>query len=59
MIGYAQVATTDQNPDHQIDALERASVARRNIHIDLTSGVSGHLDKASVGKRPATTGTAA
>ncbi|ONH54631.1 hypothetical protein CcI49_30185 [Frankia sp. CcI49] len=59
LIGYVQVATADQSPDHQIDALERASEARRNIHIDLASGVSGHLDKASVDKRPATTGNAA
>lgn len=36
--GYARVSTTDQNPDHQIDALLRAGVDEQNIHIDYASG---------------------
>lgn len=32
LFGYARVSTTDQNPDHQIDALLRAGVTRENIH---------------------------
>lgn len=36
--GYARVSTTDQNPDHQIDALKRAGVQEDNIHIDYASG---------------------
>lgn len=36
--GYARVSTADQNPDHQIDALLRAGVARDNIHVDYFSG---------------------
>lgn len=38
LIGYARVSTDDQNPDHQIDALLRAGVARENIHVDYASG---------------------
>jgi DNA invertase Pin-like site-specific DNA recombinase len=38
LIGYARVSTADQKPDHQIDALERAGVARDNIHVDVASG---------------------
>lgn len=37
-IGYARVSTAVQNPDHQIDALLRAGVARENIHVDTASG---------------------
>ncbi|MEU6543860.1 recombinase family protein [Streptomyces sp. NPDC046859] len=36
--GYARVSTADQNPDHQIDALLRAGVNEKNIHIDYASG---------------------
>jgi len=36
--GYARVSTADQNPDHQIDALQRAGVDEKNIHIDYASG---------------------
>lgn len=36
--GYARVSTADQNPDHQIDALLRAGVEEKNIHIDYASG---------------------
>ena len=38
LFGYARVSTADQNPDHQIDALERAGVAREDIYIDHASG---------------------
>ena len=38
LIGYARVSTADQNPDHQIDALQRAGVAPENIYIDKVSG---------------------
>jgi DNA invertase Pin-like site-specific DNA recombinase len=36
--GYARVSTADQNPDHQIDALLRAGVDEKNIHVDYASG---------------------
>jgi predicted site-specific integrase-resolvase len=38
LIGYARVSTADQNPDHQIDALRRASVAAQDIYVDHASG---------------------
>jgi len=38
IIGYARVSTTEQNPDHQVDALSRAGVAQADIHIDFASG---------------------
>ena len=28
LLGYARVSTADQNPDHQVDALRRAGVAK-------------------------------
>ncbi|MEV0169073.1 recombinase family protein [Nonomuraea fuscirosea] len=34
LFGYARVSTADQKPDHQIDALLRAGVARENVHLD-------------------------
>ena len=37
LVGYARVAA-EQNPDHQIDALARAGVARVDIHVDHASG---------------------
>ncbi|MER5424957.1 recombinase family protein [Streptosporangium roseum] len=33
-----RVSTTNQNPDHQIDALTRARVAIEDIHLDKISG---------------------
>ncbi|MEQ7005721.1 recombinase family protein [Actinopolymorpha sp. B17G11] len=38
LIGYGRVSTADQNPAHQIDALQRAGVAPADIHIDTASG---------------------
>lgn len=38
LIGYGRVSTADQNPAHQADALARAGVAARDIHIDTVSG---------------------
>lgn len=38
LIGYARVSTTDQNLDHQVDALLRAGVEPGNIYKDYASG---------------------
>ena len=38
LIGYARVSTTDQNPDHQVDALQRAGVAAGDIYVEHSSG---------------------
>ena len=38
LFGYARVSTADQNPDHQMDALQRAGVARDDIYVDHASG---------------------
>lgn len=38
LIGYARVSTTDQNPDHQTDALTRAGVNPANIYLDHAIG---------------------
>lgn len=38
LFGYARVSTADQNPDHQIDAPQRAGVARYDIYVDHASG---------------------
>jgi DNA invertase Pin-like site-specific DNA recombinase len=38
LLGYARVSTADQNPDHQMDALQRAGVAETNIYLDHASG---------------------
>jgi DNA invertase Pin-like site-specific DNA recombinase len=49
LVGYARVSTTDQNPDHQIDALTRAGVDPGDIYIDKASGAKAsrpQLDKA-------------
>lgn len=45
LIGYARVSTADRNPEHQIDALERAGVARENIHIDTASEAKASRSK--------------
>ncbi len=38
LIGYARVSTIDQTPDHQLDALQRASVEADDIYLDVASG---------------------
>ena len=38
LIGYARVSTLEQNADHQVDALVRAGVAERDVHVDVASG---------------------
>jgi DNA invertase Pin-like site-specific DNA recombinase len=38
LIGYGRVSTAAQNPAHQADALARAGVAARDIHIGTVSG---------------------
>src|SRR5664279_2622997 len=38
LIGYARVSTLEQNADHQVDALVRAGVAERNVHVDVATG---------------------
>jgi DNA invertase Pin-like site-specific DNA recombinase len=45
LIGYARVSTADQNPDHQVDALLRAGVAERDIHLDIASGAKASRPK--------------
>jgi DNA invertase Pin-like site-specific DNA recombinase len=45
LIGYARVSTADQNPDHQVDALLRAGVAERDIHVDIASGAKASRPK--------------
>ena len=38
LFGYARVSTSDQSPDHQIDALRRAGVAEKDVYVDRASG---------------------
>jgi DNA invertase Pin-like site-specific DNA recombinase len=45
LLGYARVSTADQNPDHQIDALRRAGVDERHIHVDVASGAKASRPK--------------
>ena len=45
LIGYARVSTAEQNPDHQVDALLRAGVAERDIHVDTSSGAKSSRPK--------------
>lgn len=48
LIGYGRVSTAEQNPDHQIDALLRAGVARGNIHLDTASGAKASRPELDV-----------
>jgi len=45
LLGYARVSTAEQNPSHQIDALERAGVAATNIYVDHVSGAKASRPK--------------
>lgn len=45
LIGYARVSTPAQNPEPQIDALLRAGVAERDIHLDVVSGARASRPK--------------
>ncbi|MFC8048112.1 recombinase family protein [Nocardia sp. NPDC057353] len=38
LIGYGRISTAEQNADHQRDALIRAGVHERDVHIDVASG---------------------
>src|SRR5664279_740818 len=38
LIGYARTSTVEQIADHQVDALVRAGVAERDVHLDVASG---------------------
>ncbi len=49
LLGYARVSTTDQNPDHQTDALHRAGVEPTDVYLDHASGAKASrplLDQA-------------
>jgi len=49
LLGYARVSTTDQNPDHQTDALHRAGVEPTDVYLDHASGAKAsrpQLDQA-------------
>lgn len=39
MIGYARVSTADQDPQMQVQALEKAGCELRHIHVETASGV--------------------
>lgn len=45
LFGYARVSTTDQNPAHQVDALQRAGVGADEIHVDRASGAKASRPK--------------
>jgi DNA invertase Pin-like site-specific DNA recombinase len=48
LLGYARVSTADQNPDHQVDALRRAGVAKRDIYVDYASGAKASRPQLDV-----------
>lgn len=41
LLGYARISTADLNPDHQVDALLRAGVEERHIHVDVADRREG------------------
>src|SRR5664279_945815 len=43
--GYCRISTLDQNPDHQIDALIRAGVAKTDVYLDRASGAKASRPK--------------
>lgn len=45
LIGYGRISTAEQNPAHQLDALVRAGVAERDVHIDTASGAKSSRPK--------------
>lgn len=45
LLGYARISTSDQNPDHQIDALTRAGVATTDVYLDTASGAKASRPK--------------
>jgi DNA invertase Pin-like site-specific DNA recombinase len=51
LIGYARVSTADQNPDHQVDALQRAGVAANDVYIDHASGAKASRPQLDIALR--------
>jgi putative DNA-invertase from lambdoid prophage Rac len=43
--GYVRVSREDQNPENQIELLEREGIPRENIFVDKISGVSDARDR--------------
>jgi DNA invertase Pin-like site-specific DNA recombinase len=43
--GYVRVSREDQNPENQIELLEREGIPRENIYVDKISGVSDARDR--------------
>lgn len=41
LVGYARVSTDDQSLEMQVEALRKAGVKEKNIHVDKASGASG------------------
>ncbi len=56
LIGYGRVSTAEQNPDHQIDALIRAGVAREDVHIDTASGAKASRPELDIALKRARAG---
>lgn len=49
LLGCARVSTAEQNPDHQTDALARASVDPSCMYLDRVSGAKAraHIRRAA------------
>lgn len=43
--GYVRVSREDQNPENQIELLEKEGIPRRNIFVDRVSGISDVHDR--------------